>query len=49
MGALRSGKLSPPAKDVSGDFAWSPEDIERAREALARDGRRKEHRREQSR
>jgi hypothetical protein len=40
-GALRSGKIAPlPAKDVSGDLIWAAEDVERARQALARDGRR---------
>jgi hypothetical protein len=41
--ALRNGKITPPpAKDVSGDFMWAPDDVERARQALARDGR-KDH------
>jgi hypothetical protein len=38
ISALRSGKISPPpAKDCSGDFAWTEADVERARQALARD------------
>jgi hypothetical protein len=39
IGLLRSGRLTPPAKDSSGDYVWTPEDVERARAAL-RDGRR---------
>jgi hypothetical protein len=31
---LRSGKLTPPAKDSSGDYVWTSEDVERARLAL---------------
>jgi hypothetical protein len=42
FGHIRRGKISPlPAKDSSGDFIWSPSDIERARVALATDRRRK--------
>jgi hypothetical protein len=42
VSALRSGKLDPPpAKDCSGDFAWTEADVEWARQALARDLRRK--------
>ncbi len=37
---LRAGLLKPPAKDVSGDFDWTPADIERAR-AVARSLRRR--------
>ncbi len=37
---IRARKLAPPAKDSSGDFVWTDEDIARAREALAA-GRRK--------
>ena len=29
---IRSGRLTPPARDESGDFIWTPEDIERARQ-----------------
>jgi hypothetical protein len=31
---LRNGRLAPPAKDASGDYCWSEEDVERARLAL---------------
>jgi hypothetical protein len=31
---LRTRKLTPPAKDSSGDYVWLPEDVERARAAL---------------
>jgi hypothetical protein len=35
--ALRS-KIRPlPAKDISGDWAWTEEDVERARVAMATD------------
>lgn len=41
-GALRSGKVEPlPVKDHYGFFTWTAEDIERARQALATDLRRK--------
>lgn len=36
---VRVGHIPPPAKDSSGDYVWSPEDIERARQVLH--GRRK--------
>jgi hypothetical protein len=39
MWRLRSGQLAPPPKDESGHFVWFEEDIERARLALAKDGR----------
>jgi hypothetical protein len=40
VSALRGGKISPPpAKDASGDYVWTEEDVDRARQALARDGR----------
>jgi hypothetical protein len=32
---LRSKRLTPPAKDTSGDYIWLPEDVERIRTALA--------------
>jgi hypothetical protein len=32
---MRSGRLAPPQKDSSGDFVWTPADVERARAALA--------------
>jgi len=42
VSALRSGKIVPlPARDCSGDFIWSDEDIERVRVALRTDLRRK--------
>ncbi len=41
VGLLRSGKLAPPAKDSSGDYVWTPEDIVRVRAALATIQRRK--------
>jgi hypothetical protein len=41
ISALRCGKLPPPAKDCSGDFIWTPKDIENARRALAVDLRRR--------
>jgi DNA-binding transcriptional MerR regulator len=37
--AIRNGKIPPPAKDSSGDYCWSPDDIERARLALRTDRR----------
>jgi hypothetical protein len=46
---IRNGKITPlPAKDSSGDYVWTPEDVKRARKALAldlrhtRSGRRRE-------
>lgn len=39
--AIGSGKLDPPAKDESGDFQWAEEDLERARQVLATDLRRR--------
>jgi len=40
---MRSGKLDPmPEQDSSKDYWWGPEDLERARAALATDLRRKE-------
>jgi hypothetical protein len=36
--AMRSGKLGPPAaRDCSGDFLWTEQEIEAARRALAID------------
>src|SRR5262249_6703348 len=32
---IRNGRLEPPSKDSSGDYVWLPEDVERARQALA--------------
>jgi hypothetical protein len=31
---IREGKITPPAKDGSGDYVWSALDVERARRAL---------------
>ena len=45
--AIERGKVPAPAKDVSGDFAWTEEDIEATRAALAVDRRRKEYRQPQ--
>jgi len=42
VSAMRGGKITPlPARDCSGDFIWSDEDLERARAALQTDLRRK--------
>jgi hypothetical protein len=40
-GLLRSRKIPPPQKDSSGDYIWTDEDLDRARQALAVDLRRK--------
>lgn len=32
---IRWGRIEAPAKDSSGDYVWLPDDIERARQALA--------------
>jgi hypothetical protein len=32
---LRTRRLNPPQKDTSGDYVWTPEDVERARQVLA--------------
>jgi hypothetical protein len=32
---IRFDKITPPDRDSSGDYAWSDEDLQRAREALA--------------
>lgn len=34
FGLIRSRKLTPPGKDSSGDYVWSPEDVARARSLL---------------
>jgi hypothetical protein len=39
---IRSKKLTPPAKDTSGDYVWTDADVERAREAIAAGRRRRE-------
>jgi hypothetical protein len=41
---IANGKIEPPEKDSSGDYVWSDDDLERARQAAAIDRRRKEHR-----
>jgi hypothetical protein len=46
MGLLRSEKIEPPARDSSGDYVWTDGDLERARQALGVDRRRREHREE---
>jgi hypothetical protein len=41
MGLIRFAKLDPaPDRDSSGHFVWSPEDLDRARQALQIDMRR---------
>jgi hypothetical protein len=42
IGLLRFKKISPPGRDSSGDYVWTDEDIERARQALATGRRRVE-------
>jgi hypothetical protein len=32
---IRERRLPPPPKDSSGDYVWLPQDVERARAALA--------------
>jgi hypothetical protein len=44
IGLVRFGKIEPPPKDSSGDYLWDADDLERARQALAIDRRRKEYR-----
>jgi hypothetical protein len=34
MGLIRCRKIPLPAKDCSGDYVWSPDDLARARQAL---------------
>jgi hypothetical protein len=34
VGLLRFNKIPLPAKDCSGDYIWSPDDLERARQVL---------------
>jgi hypothetical protein len=40
MGLIRFNKIKPPARDSSGDYAWSDEDLANARKALAAGRRR---------
>jgi hypothetical protein len=35
IGLLRSKRLPAPQKDSSGDYVWTPQDVERARQVLA--------------
>jgi hypothetical protein len=37
---LRCDRIPPPPKTTTGDYDWQPEDLERARAALARRRRR---------
>jgi hypothetical protein len=45
IGAIRAKKVPPPVKDASGDYLWTPLDIERLRAAFALDRRRGTRRR----
>jgi hypothetical protein len=36
VGLTRYGKITPPARDSSGDFVWGDADLERARLDLAK-------------
>jgi hypothetical protein len=38
---MRSGKLRPPRKDVSGDFVWSKSDVQVAKRLLQERQRRR--------
>jgi hypothetical protein len=38
---IREGKEVPPAKDSSGDYVWTEQDVEAARQALAARGQRR--------
>jgi hypothetical protein len=42
---IQCGRIPAPAKDGSGQYVWSADDLTRAREALRIDRRRREHRR----
>ena len=45
IGLIRYAKLTPlPERDSSGDYWWTADDLERARQALATDRRLKAHR-----
>jgi hypothetical protein len=44
VAVLRARKIPPPQKTASGDFAWTAQDVERARKALKIDRPLKEHR-----
>jgi hypothetical protein len=41
IGLLRYGKIDPPARDSSGDYLWSDDDLARARQVIE-ERRRKE-------
>ncbi len=41
FGLIRSRHLAPPAKDSSGDYVWTPADVDRARAVLAARAHRK--------
>jgi hypothetical protein len=41
---ISNDKIAPPKKDCSGDFIWTDNDIERARQAAGIDRRLKAHR-----
>ncbi len=34
IGLIRFDKIEPPARDSSGDYVWTDDDLERARAAL---------------
>jgi hypothetical protein len=34
LSLTRSGKMDPPAKNASGNFIWTPADIDRLRRAM---------------
>jgi hypothetical protein len=38
---LRAGQVTRPQKDESGDYIWTPEDLERARQEITSRRRRK--------
>jgi hypothetical protein len=45
MGLIRFAKIDPlPARDSSGHYVWGPDDLERARQALQVDLRRRTER-----
>jgi hypothetical protein len=41
IGLLRFNKIPPPSRDSSGDYLWTDADLDRARQTLAIDRRRK--------
>jgi hypothetical protein len=42
FGLIRSRHLAAPAKDSSGDYVWTPADVERARAVLEARARRRQ-------